>query len=137
MDKRVVIHGTTRTDMNGKCGVATDFHPMDRKDRTTWRYTVRLDSGGEVKLRPERLRAEGEGMGADRLFDLGFQVYKRIRRAVGSAHVWPVLTSEQQSEMGSAVVMLEEAMAQVSDGFDRGVMGLACHVRIHGSLEVC
>ena len=61
MDKRVVIHGTTREDMNGKCGVATDFHRMDRKDPTTWRYTVKLDSGEEYKLRPVNLRAEEEG----------------------------------------------------------------------------
>ena len=61
MDKRVVIHGTSRADMNGKCGVATDFHPLDIKDPTTWRYTVKLDSGEEYKLRPERLRAEEEG----------------------------------------------------------------------------
>ena len=59
MDKRVVIHGTSRADMNGKCGVATDFHLVDPKDPTTWRYTVKLDSGEEYKLRPERLRAEG------------------------------------------------------------------------------
>ena len=43
MDKRVEIRGTTRQDMNGKRGVATDFH-YD-KDRTTRRYTVKLDSG--------------------------------------------------------------------------------------------
>ena len=60
MDKRVEIHGTSRADMNGKCGVATDFHRMDPKDPTTWRYTVKLDSGEEYKLRPERLRAEEE-----------------------------------------------------------------------------
>ena len=66
MDKRVVIHGTSRADMNGKCGVATDFHPMvGFKDRTADRYTVKLDSGEEYKLRPERLRAESEeGAGA-------------------------------------------------------------------------
>ena len=64
MDKRVVIHGTSRADMNGKCGVATDFHPMDFKDPTTWRYTVKLDSGEEYKLRPERLRAEEKESGA-------------------------------------------------------------------------
>ena len=59
MDKRVVIHGTSREDMNGKCGVATDFHPMGGvNDRTADRYTVKLDSGEEFKLRPERLRAE-------------------------------------------------------------------------------
>ena len=60
MDKRVVIHGTSRADMNGKCGVATDFHQMDHKDLTTWRYTVKLDSGEEYKLRHERLHAEEE-----------------------------------------------------------------------------
>ena len=60
MDKRVVIHGTSLADMNGKCGVATDFHPMDLEDRTTWRYAVKLDSGEEYKLRPERLRDEEE-----------------------------------------------------------------------------
>ena len=61
MDKRVVIHGTSRADMNGKCGVATDFHPMDSEDSTTWRYTVKLDGGEEYKLRPVNLRAEEEG----------------------------------------------------------------------------
>ena len=28
MDKRVEIHGTSRADMNGKRGTATDFHPI-------------------------------------------------------------------------------------------------------------
>ena len=50
MDQRVEIHGTSRADMNGKCGVATDFHPMGGPsgDRTTWRYTVKLDDGEET-----------------------------------------------------------------------------------------
>ena len=66
MNKRVEIHGTSRADLNGKCGVATDFHPMGgHEDRTQDRYTVQLDSGEEFKLRPERLRAESEeGAGA-------------------------------------------------------------------------
>ena len=66
MDKRVMIHGTSRADMNGKCGLATDFHPMGGlNDRSADRYTVKLDSGEEYKLRPERLRAESEeGAGA-------------------------------------------------------------------------
>ena len=66
MDKRVVICGTSRADMNGMSGVATDFHPMGgpKGDRTTWRYTVKLDSGEEYKLRPEKLRAEEKGGGA-------------------------------------------------------------------------
>ena len=61
MDKRVEIHGTSRADMNGKCGVATDFHPMDSEDRTNDRYTVRLDSGEAFKLKPANVRAEGAG----------------------------------------------------------------------------
>ena len=64
MDKRVEIHGTSRADMNGKRGVATDFHPMDLKDRATWRYTVQLDSGEAFKLKPANVRAEGTGGGA-------------------------------------------------------------------------
>ena len=66
MDKRVEIHGTSRADMNGKRGVATDFHPVGgaQGDRTTWRYTVQLDSGEAFKLKPANLRAEGTGGGA-------------------------------------------------------------------------
>ena len=64
MDKRVEIHGTSRADMNGKRGVATDFHPMDHSNPTTWRYTVQLDSGEAFKLKPANVRAEGTGGGA-------------------------------------------------------------------------
>ena len=63
MDKRVEIHGTSRADMNGKCGVATDFH-IDEDDKSKWRYTVQLDSGEAFKLKPANLRAEGAGDGA-------------------------------------------------------------------------
>ena len=63
MDKRVEIHGTSRADMNGKRGVATDFHPMNLDDRTTWRYTVKLDGGEAFKVKPVNLRAEGAGGG--------------------------------------------------------------------------
>ena len=61
MDKRVEIHGTSRADMNGKRGVATDFHPMDHKDRTKDRYTVQLDSGEVYKVKLASVRAEGTG----------------------------------------------------------------------------
>ena len=62
MDKRVEIHGTSRADMNGKCGVATDFHPMGGfNDRTKDRYTVQLDSGEAFKLKPANVRAEVVG----------------------------------------------------------------------------
>ena len=63
MDKRVEIHGTSRADMNGKRGVATDFHPMNHEDVTTWRYTVKLDGGEAFKLKPANVRAEPEGAG--------------------------------------------------------------------------
>ena len=59
MDKRVEIHGTSRADMNGKRGVATDFHPMGGPDSpSTWRYTVQLDSGEAFKVKPRNVRAE-------------------------------------------------------------------------------
>ena len=62
MDKRVELHGTSRADMNGKRGVATDFHPMGGpSDPTTWRYTVKLDGGEAFKVKPANLRAEGAG----------------------------------------------------------------------------
>ena len=63
MDKRVEIHGTSRADMNGKCGVATDFHTMDAEDATTWRYSVKLDGGEAFKVKPANVRAEGAGGG--------------------------------------------------------------------------
>ena len=65
MDKRVELHGTTRADMNGKRGAATDFHPMGGAtgDRTTWRYTVKLDDGEAFKLKMANVRAEGVGAG--------------------------------------------------------------------------
>ena len=59
MDKRVEIHGTSRADMNGKRGVATDFHPMG--GFATWRYTVKLDGGEAFKLKMANVRAEGAG----------------------------------------------------------------------------
>ena len=62
MDKRVEIHGTSRADMNGKRGVATDFHfdPDESKDR----YTVQLDSGEAFKVKSASVRAEATGCGA-------------------------------------------------------------------------
>ena len=60
MDKRVEIHGTSRVDINGQRGVATDFH-FYREDPTTWRYTVQLDSGEAFKLKLANVRAEGTG----------------------------------------------------------------------------
>ena len=65
MDKRVEIHGTSRADMNGKRGVATDFHTVGGPsgDRTNWRYTVKLDGGEAFKVKPASVRAEEEAGG--------------------------------------------------------------------------
>ena len=60
MDKRVEIHGTSRADMNGKRGVAVDFH-INREDRTKDRYAVQLDSGEAFKVKPANVRVEGTG----------------------------------------------------------------------------
>ena len=60
MDKRVEIHGTSRADINGKRGVATDFHYY-REDESKWRYTVQLDSGEAFKFKLANVRAEGTG----------------------------------------------------------------------------
>ena len=60
MDKRVEIHGTSRADMNGKRGVATDFH-WYQGDSGKRRYTVQLDSGEAFKVKPANVRAEGTG----------------------------------------------------------------------------
>ena len=62
MDKRVELHGTSRADMNGKRGVATDFHSYPT-DRTKDRYAVKLDGGEAFKLKPANVRAEGAGGG--------------------------------------------------------------------------
>ena len=50
--------------MNGKRGVATDFHLVGGSEsHTTWRYTVQLDSGDAFKLKPANVRSEGMGGG--------------------------------------------------------------------------
>lgn len=59
MDKRVEIHGTARAEMNGKRGVAVDYHNMAAgPDESAYRYTIQLDSGESFKVKPERVRAE-------------------------------------------------------------------------------
>ena len=63
MDKRVEIHSTTRDDINGKRGVAIDFH-YNREDQSKCRYTVQLDSGEAFKVKPANVRAEEPGGGA-------------------------------------------------------------------------
>ena len=62
MDKRVELHSTSCADMNGKRGVATDFHYY-AGDQGKWRYTVKLDGGEAFKVKPANVRAEGAGGG--------------------------------------------------------------------------
>ena len=47
MDQRVVVYGTSRHDLNGKHGVATDFHCYE-DDRSRDRYSVLLSAGGSA-----------------------------------------------------------------------------------------
>ena len=60
MEKRVEIHSTSRADMNGKRGVAIDFHWYP-EDKSKSRYTVQRDSGEAFKVKPAHVRAEGTG----------------------------------------------------------------------------
>ena len=62
MDKRVEIHGTSRADMNGKRGVATDFH-WYKGDVGKWRCAAKLDGGEAFKVKPSSVRAEPEAKG--------------------------------------------------------------------------
>ena len=56
---RVEIHGTSSAGhMNGKCGVAIELNSKS-KDRNKWHYTVILDSGEALKVKPTNVRAEG------------------------------------------------------------------------------
>mmetsp|Transcript_6646 Transcript_6646/g.16902 ORF Transcript_6646/g.16902 Transcript_6646/m.16902 type:complete len:173 (-) Transcript_6646:304-822(-) len=59
MDKRVEIQGPSHAVPGGKRGVVTDFHPVIHHDRSSWRYTVKLDSNEEAMLRLADVRAEG------------------------------------------------------------------------------
>ena len=64
MDKRVEIHGTSRADINGQRGVATDFHSVSHDTPNDRRYTVQLDSGEGIKVKPASVRVEATGGGA-------------------------------------------------------------------------
>ena len=53
----------------------------------------------------------------EKLWDLALRVWLKLVRAVGSYHAWPPLSASQQEEMDGAIVMLQEAMDQVSGVF--------------------
>ena len=52
--------------------------------------------------------------GRKKLFELGVAAWLKIVRAVGSNAAWPPLSAPQQRKMDGAIVMLQEAMDQVS-----------------------
>ena len=54
--------------------------------------------------------------GAEKLWDLAFRVWRKIRNTVDPKNTgtWPPLSASQQDEMDGAIVMLQEAMDQVS-----------------------
>ena len=52
--------------------------------------------------------------GPEKLWELALAAWWKIRRAVGGG-AWPPLSASQQREMDGAIVMLQEAMDQVSD----------------------
>ena len=96
MDKRGGIHGTRLADVNGKCSVATDFHPAGLREwlcsrpmrmvgygegryPTALRCTAQLDSGGASRPRFEecvRVRRSRPRLTARARLSLG--VYKYI-----------------------------------------------------------
>ena len=54
--------------------------------------------------------------GREKLYELAFRVWQKIRNAVDPQNrgPWPPLTPSQQKEMNGAIVMAQEAMDQVS-----------------------
>ena len=58
----------------------------------------------------------------DKLYEMGVRVKENFQRAVDPhlTHSWPALSASQQEEMDGAIVMLQEAMDQVSRACGRG-----------------
>ena len=52
--------------------------------------------------------------GPEKLFELAERVWVRFARVYGGVTAWPPLSASQQEEMDGAIVMLQEAMDQVS-----------------------
>jgi len=62
--------------------------------------------------------------GREKLWELGYRVWTKIKWAVdpSNTYSWPPLSASQQREMDGAMVMLQEAMDQVSGGPCRPVL---------------
>ena len=54
--------------------------------------------------------------GPEKLWELGYRVWAKTACAVDSRGAWPPLSASQQREMDGAIVMLQEALDQVSGG---------------------
>ena len=53
--------------------------------------------------------------GPEKLFELGWRVRRKVQIAASGTNTeWPLLSASQQEEMDGAIVMLQEAMDQVS-----------------------
>ena len=61
MDQRIEVYGTTRHDLNGMRGAATDVHPSYNANEhvvlSQSRYSIHLDSGEVFKVKFGNLRA--------------------------------------------------------------------------------
>ena len=72
--------------------------------------------------------------GPEKLFELGYRVWLKIVRACGSNGEWPPLSASQQEEMDGAIVMVQEAMDQVS-GTWVGAVPDSALTRLYGTLH--
>ena len=70
----------------------------------------------------------------DSLYEKGDRVWQEIVRAVGSNGEWLPLSAPQQKEMDGAIVVLQEAMAQVSGARD-GAIPASALTRLYGTLH--
>ena len=72
--------------------------------------------------------------GREKLYELAFRVWCKIVRAVGTNREWPPLSPSQQKEMNGAIVMLQEAMDQVSGAW-AGAVPASALTRLYGTLH--
>ena len=74
--------------------------------------------------------------GREKLYELAFRVWKKIRNAVDPQNQgpWPPLSPSQQKEMNGAIVMMQEAMDQVSGAWAGAVPDSALS-RLYGTLH--
>ena len=72
--------------------------------------------------------------GPEKLWDLAFRVWLKLAQAMGSPQAWPPLSASQQKEMDGAIVMLQEAIDQVSGAWAGAILlphSLVCTAPLH------